>query len=345
MNNMSTSPVVIYAPSRISGGGLILLKELLKSIKNHPDYEVFIHKDYSHLVDSAKISTFFFSGSLFSRLLLEFRASRRIKQNSKLLCFNNIPPLFKIKQINVTLYLQNRFILDTSMDSFLEAKNLARYYLLRFLFRIKKKSITHIFVQTESMQLLVKKHLKMTADIIRFTDNIQSFFQNKQPIKYDLIYVSSGERYKNHKKLLEALLILHKENISLRLCLTVCPNKHPETFALINHYKLELGLNIDNLYNLNREEIAGLYCQSQALIYPSVIESLGLPLLEATQFGLDIIASELDYVRDVCSPVETFNPLSSISIARSIKRFKDLESKLAPSDDLDTLSTKFIDYV
>jgi glycosyltransferase involved in cell wall biosynthesis len=342
---MSSRLFVIYAPSKLSGGGLILLKELLKSIKNHPEYEVFLHKDYSHLVDSTKVNTFFFSGGVFSRVILEFRASWKIKKNSTLLCFNNIPPLFRIKKINVALYLQNRFILDTSMDNFLEPRNLARYYLLRFFFMIKKQSITHIFVQTESMQLLVKKHLKMPSEIIQFTDNIQPVIHTKQPIKYDLIYVASGEKSKNHKNLLEALLILHKEQISLRLCLTVSPNDHPETFELINRYQLEFGLSIDNLYNLSREEIAGLYCQSQALIYPSLIESLGLPLLEATKLGLNIIASELDYVRDVCNPVETFDPLSSISIARSIKRFKNIESKLAPSVDLDTLASKFTEYV
>ncbi|MGH8848481.1 MAG: glycosyltransferase, partial [Polaromonas sp.] len=34
-----------------------------------------------------------------------------------------------------------------------------------------------------------------------------------------------------------------------------------------------------------------------------------------------ILASELDYVRDVCSPVQTFDPASPVSIARAVKRF------------------------
>jgi glycosyltransferase involved in cell wall biosynthesis len=57
------------------------------------------------------------------------------------------------------------------------------------------------------------------------------------------------------------------------------------------------------------------------LIYPSQLESFGLPLVEAVSLGLDVIASELDYVRDVVYPVQTFDPTSALSIARAVKRY------------------------
>jgi glycosyltransferase involved in cell wall biosynthesis len=64
-----------------------------------------------------------------------------------------------------------------------------------------------------------------------------------------------------------------------------------------------------------------LYEHSRALVYPSLLESFGLPLLEARQAGLSIIAAELDYVRDLIDPEEAFDPRSPRSIARAIKRF------------------------
>ena len=36
---------------------------------------------------------------------------------------------------------------------------------------------------------------------------------------------------------------------------------------------------------------------------------------------MPIIAGEMDYVRDVVDPSETFDPLSPVSIARAIKRY------------------------
>jgi glycosyltransferase involved in cell wall biosynthesis len=60
---------------------------------------------------------------------------------------------------------------------------------------------------------------------------------------------------------------------------------------------------------------------ADALIYPSILESYGLPLLEARAAGLPLITGELDYVRDIVDPEETFDPASPLSIARAVKRF------------------------
>ena len=80
------------------------------------------------------------------------------------------------------------------------------------------------------------------------------------------------------------------------------------------------NLKIYNFSNLGRSDINNLYCSSKALIFPSFVESFGLPLLEATFHKLKILAPELDYVRDVCNPDFTFDPTSPFSIASSVKR-------------------------
>jgi len=51
------------------------------------------------------------------------------------------------------------------------------------------------------------------------------------------------------------------------------------------------------------------------------LDRLGIPLIEARDAGLAIIASELDYVRDIVDPEVTFDPASPLSIARAVKRF------------------------
>jgi hypothetical protein len=52
-----------------------------------------------------------------------------------------------------------------------------------------------------------------------------------------------------------------------------------------------------------------------------------LPLVEANQYKLPVIASELDFVRDILDPVETFDPNSAKSISRSVKRFLKIKEK------------------
>ena len=102
-----------------------------------------------------------------------------------------------------------------------------------------------------------------------------------------------------------------------------------------------------NLYNSPMEvpyvlktenKIYEIYKKGATLIFPSLVESLGLPLVEAREIGIDIIAPERDYVRDVVSPVETFDPLSPLSISRAVKRYLKVSDRsnnlLSPAEVL-----------
>jgi glycosyltransferase involved in cell wall biosynthesis len=90
------------------------------------------------------------------------------------------------------------------------------------------------------------------------------------------------------------------------------------------------ALKIENLGVMSREKLYEAYGETGALVFPSTSESFGLPLVEASRIGLPIIASELDYVRDVCEPVETFDPRSPTSIARAIRRFLAVPERREP---------------
>ena len=90
------------------------------------------------------------------------------------------------------------------------------------------------------------------------------------------------------------------------------------------------GLKVTNAGELSHQDALTLYKKAGAAIYPSTFESFGLPLIEARQAGLPVLASELDYVRDVLDPEQTFDPESSQSIARAVKRFMGKEEKALP---------------
>ena len=78
---------------------------------------------------------------------------------------------------------------------------------------------------------------------------------------------------------------------------------------------------------VNSSDMAGILKSSTALIYPSKIESFGMPLIEAQILNIPVIASELDYVRDIVVPSETFDPNSPLSIARAVKRFLKIDTE------------------
>jgi glycosyltransferase involved in cell wall biosynthesis len=164
----------------------------------------------------------------------------------------------------------------------------------------------------------------VVVSVLPFAPLVDSFApkKNATPVrKYDFVYVASGEAHKNHGNLLEAWRLLADADLRPSLALTINPRSFPLLSGEITRYSQAYGLDIVNLDQVPAAEISDLYQSSSALIFPSTTESLGLPLIEATQLGLPVLASELDYVRDVIEPAETFDPNSPVSIARAVRRF------------------------
>ena len=120
-----------------------------------------------------------------------------------------------------------------------------------------------------------------------------------------------------------------KNGIFPSLVLTL-PKSDKSVIQLVDRFVLKYKLNIKNLYTLDQENLLKTYRKSRALIYPSFSESFGLPLSEVSYLNIPIIASELDFVRDVCDPNETFDPNSPLSISRAVERFLKIPKKINP---------------
>jgi glycosyltransferase involved in cell wall biosynthesis len=154
----------------------------------------------------------------------------------------------------------------------------------------------------------------------------------------DFLYIASGEPHKNHLALLEAWQLLANVGVRPSLMLTIDNKRHAGLAAAINHAIAAYDLKIHNIGAIGHETALELYRQARALVYPSVLESFGIPLLEAQRAGLDILAPERDYVRDLLDPVESFDPDSSLSIARAVRRYLgQTEPRYAPVTAADFL--------
>jgi glycosyltransferase involved in cell wall biosynthesis len=154
---------------------------------------------------------------------------------------------------------------------------------------------------------------------------------NKPSKKFDFIYPASGEPHKNHQNLIDAFIILAEQGHYPSLLLTLNERSDSGLLRRIEVQKFKYKLKIHNMGFLPHHELLGLYLEARYLIYPSLYESFGIPLIEAKQAGLSIVAGELDYVRDSVDPYEVFDPHSPVSISRAIKR------SLGIFDDISTV--------
>jgi glycosyltransferase involved in cell wall biosynthesis len=341
--------LVINAPNVHLGGGFTLLTAVLEALDDSFKACVLLDERMSLPTGlSDNIVLYWTRPTVLGRLLGEWRLRRVASSDDLVLCFGNLPPLFKLPA-KVLLFIQNRFQIERrSLRGFPFFSRL-RIIFERFWFAWGRRNVTHFIVQTPSMQRTVLDLAGLPSAVLPFTKNPTGYKRawdpKANPIEpdYDFAYVASGEPHKNHHNLVEAWALLAEDGVHPSLCFTLDNAKYADLCRWIEGKRKGFDLNITNRGILSSEEVQGLYKGIRALIYPSDSESLGLPLIEARCAGVPILASERDYVRDVIDPEQTFDPNSPVSIARAVKRFLGIIEDPLPLMDAKTYLSKIVD--
>ena len=150
------------------------------------------------------------------------------------------------------------------------------------------------------------------------------------------IYPATPLRYKNHIVILKALDYLRKENSKILGQLKVIFTVPKNSFVADTVRKMKLDSFVDCIESIPYEELLSYYKSSSALLFPSKIESFGLPLIEAALFGIPIVASDLPYAREVLEKYENsafINSDDCVSFANAIKEVCMTEKQLKPMID------------
>lgn len=336
MNKSRVNRFFINALNIHKGGGLVLLNDILNEIPEDVDSIVLVDARVHHDLKSRKnISYKYIKPTIFCRLFAELWLFKRVNSEDSLLSFGNLPPLFKLPS-KTTLFLQNRYLVDmVSLKNF-GFKARLRIFFERLWFHLFLRNVTEVIVQTSSMKRFVENKTGISVRILPFRKKITKTSDYRLNNKlYDFIYVANSEPHKNHSVLIDAWHLLAQDKIFPSLLLTLTEADFYFLSKSIKKNDHLYNLDITNIGHLNRAQLAEAYKKTSTLIYPSTFESFGLPLLEAKDFGLSVIASELDFVRDLIAPDQTFNPLSPLSIARAVKRhlgvIDDIQSVEHPS--------------
>lgn len=334
----------IHATNVHQGGGRALLSALLEACPKNLEVIALLDKRMilpNKLASNLTIVTV--NPSVLHRFMAERWLTKHVKANDIVLCFGNLPPLFKLCG-HVTVFIQNRFLIDKVALKWFPFRVRLRISIERLWLSLRAHLVDEFIVQTSSMQsaLLSTGYVGIQPIYVRPFVSMAGCFQQaifthetKQPSdkKYDFVYVASGDPHKNHRHLIKAWCILAEQGLFPTLCLTLDRNSSPDLCAWIEDQKLHHGLKLENVGNISHEHVMKIYTLTNALIYPSLFESFGLPLVEANQVGIPVLAAELDYVRDILDPVQSFDPKSPISIAKAVKRFIGAETPSVPLVD------------
>jgi glycosyltransferase involved in cell wall biosynthesis len=343
---MSEHRLFVHATNVHQGGGRELLLTIASVLRCRAT-SVFCLDDRMPLPEElAGLSVRRVRPTLFQRFMAERWLAKQVRSGDKVICFGNLPPLFKLNG-RATVFLQNRYLVDDVALHGFPFRTRLRLTMERWWLSVRMSNVDEFIVQTPSMMRLLETRTKVPIRVLPFVARHEEYVRTiprkvtGADCEFEFIYVASGEPHKNHRRLIEAWCLLAEQRLFPSLKLTLDKTVFSELAGWIENKIALHRLNVENLGLLSHASVIESYGRAGALIYPSTFESFGLPLIEARQAGLPILASELDYVRDVVDPEQTFDPDSAVSIARAVRRFMGANEAVLSLQD----AAGFLDYI
>ena len=230
-------------------------------------------------------------------------------------CLSNVPPPIYIDN-PCGIYFHNDLFFDPFKSNLGFTTSIKNWIKKKYIISKMNKSY-YWCVQTE----LMKKKLNNFYGIENNKIQVYPIFDSNKNISTktnnSFIYVCNSSKHKNHKRLMDAFVkAANKIHGKLHLKLTLSDNDFKK--SEYNRNNIPNNLLIQNIGIVGKKKLSDLYLESKFLIFPSLNESLGLPLIEAVNRGCFIIASDKEYVKEVVNPSIVFNPYSSDSISEAI---------------------------
>lgn len=129
-----------------------------------------------------------------------------------------------------------------------------------------------------------------------------------------LLSVGTQEPRKNLQRVIEAFRILQSSSLELAIV-----GKYGWDRA-DSGFKIHDSRNIKILGLVAEQDLPALYAGAQALVYPSLYEGFGLPVIEAMSIGCPVVTSDRGSLKEVADGAAVLvNPESLQSIATGIK--------------------------
>ncbi len=146
-----------------------------------------------------------------------------------------------------------------------------------------------------------------------------------------LFYPANFWPHKNHKRLLQAFKLLTKKYKDFSLVFSGFAYKDKNNLSRLIK-SMNLAKKVKYLGFIPKEEMPIIYRNSLGLVFPSIFEGFGIPLIEAMKTGCPIVCSSINSIREVAGESALyFDPFSVSDIKNKLELFiknKKLRSSL-----------------
>ncbi|WML41541.1 glycosyltransferase [Neobacillus sp. OS1-2] len=307
--------VMVFNVPAETVGALTILNEFYDEVLKYKGYDIkwtfVLSKPTLMETENVKVIRFpWIKKSWAHRLFFDhIIAPKLIKKHKidKIISFQNVViPHVKKQQI---LYVHNSLPFIDHKFTFKKNTHLWIYQNVISKNIIKSIKIADkVIVQTKWMKkaCLEKSGVKQEKISVvppKINFEIKQFFDPNISSMSTFFYPASGFEYKNHKVVIEACKILKNKTDNKYKFIFTLNGKENEEIKKLHEEVINQQLPIEFIGSISREKVFKLYANS-VLLFPSYIETFGLPLLEARLHKGMIIASDCTFSNEILNGYE-----------------------------------------
>lgn len=178
----------------------------------------------------------------------------------------------------------------------------------KYFYRLNISSNSFIVVQQSWIRTAFKRMFPISGDVVvAYPEqppplNPQRFTSNSSRAGITVfVYPAFPRIFKNHEVLLRAFELIERSEAasSARLVLTIDGSENTYSADLVKRYgHLD---NVEFVGLLPRSEVMDLMAASDCLLFPSKLETWGLPISEAKSVNLPMLVADLPYAHETVS--------------------------------------------
>ena len=220
------------------------------------------------------------------------------------------------------------FLKGKWQDLFFDYKIVLFTLFTRFAYRINIHRNRYLIVQAEwlrngfSKMFGLPKELFIVATPERMGKGM-IIKDNQQNLIYTFLFASTPDCHKNFETVCRAAALLEKELGIGKFKVILTVSGHENRYAEWLHRRWGHLRSIEFAGFMSREELYRNYASAHCLVFPSRVETWGLPISEFAAFGKPMLLADLPYAHETASgsgQTAFFDPENPESLMNQMKR-------------------------
>lgn len=331
--------IVISAVNLVHGGTLTILKdclEYLSVLASKSDYRIIaiVHDKNLALFDNIEYLEFKWPKKMWIyRLYFEYiylkKVSKEFSNIDLWLSLHDTTPNVRAKRRAVYCHNPFAFYNSSLKELFFTPKIVLFSWFSKYIYLVNQDKNDYIVVQQNWFKTAMQNMFKLENHNIITAPPAKQLFQNsnstnQENLKTIFAFASSPNSHKNFECICKAVYILNSKGFgnNFNLIITIKGDENSYAKWLKQNWG-EQCPNIEFKGFLNRNVLFELYNNINCLIFPSKIETWGLPISEFAEFNKPMLLADLPYAHETAAGanyVDYFNPESPIELATKMEK-------------------------